>query len=154
LKIASQNEMNKNVYLVIRNQRLLFLKIKPMKTYKTLLNFLLLIAVILFTTYETAAQIEFELKPSQSMSITGKGPGQDAAKNPFEGEDCLVFVENIGKVTFAAITQQKGQKYLKSTSVAPGKTERIQLPKNYELYLDTTSEGTALARLSFKKQED
>jgi len=73
-----------------------------MKTHKTLLNFLLLIAVMLFTTYETAAQIEFELQPSQSMSITGKGPGQDAAKNPFEGEDCLVLVENIGKVTFAA----------------------------------------------------
>ncbi|MBZ9778506.1 hypothetical protein LB452_06175 [Psychroflexus sp. CAK8W] len=123
-----------------------------METNKPILNLLLLTAIALFTTFETSAQVEFELKPSQSMSITGKGPGQDAAKNPYEGEDCFVLVENIGKVTFKVRTQQTGQKDLKSTPVAPGKTETIQLPKNYELYLDTTAEGKALARLSFKKQ--
>lgn len=125
-----------------------------MKTIKPLTTLLFCCGLALFNTYETAAQVEFELKPSQSMSITGKGPGQDAAKNPFEGEDCLVVIENSGSLTFAARTQQKGQKNLETQNVKPGSAQTIYLPKGYELYLDTTNEGTAKARLSFKKKEN
>lgn len=123
-------------------------------TIHKLVTTLLLCGVIsLFSIEDTTAQVEFELKPSQSMSITGKGPGQDAANNPFEGEDCLVLVENIGNLRFAVRTQQKGQNNLKTQDVDPGTTQTIHLPKGYELYLDTTSEGTAKARLSFRRKE-
>lgn len=123
-------------------------------TIHKLVTTLLLCGVIsLFSIEDTSAQVEFELKPSQSMSITGKGPGQDAANNPFEGEDCLVLVENIGNLRFAVRTQQKGQNNLKTQNVDPGTTQTIHLPKGYELYLDTTDEGTAKARLSFRKIE-
>lgn len=97
--------------------------------------------ISLFSSEDTAAQVEFELKPSQSMSITGKGPGQNAANNPFEGKDCPVLVENIGNIAFAVRTQQKGQKHLKTQTVEPGTSQNIDLPKGYELYLYTTSEG-------------
>ncbi|MBZ9652858.1 hypothetical protein [Psychroflexus montanilacus] len=124
-------------------------------TIHKLVTTLLLCGVIsLFSVEDTTAQVEFELKPSQSMSITGKGPGQDAANNPFEGEDCLVLVENIGNLRFAVRTQQKGQNNLKTQDVDPGTTETIHLPKGYELYLDTTDEGTAKARLSFRRKKE
>ena len=46
------------------------------------------------------AQAEFELKPSQSVFVTGMGPGQDATKNPYDGQNCFAIVENIGKRKF------------------------------------------------------
>jgi hypothetical protein len=39
---------------------------------------IILLCAVFFTQYDLFAQAEFELNPSQSMSITGKGPGQDA----------------------------------------------------------------------------
>ncbi|WP_019037344.1 hypothetical protein [Psychroflexus tropicus] len=88
------------------------------------------------------------------MAITGKGPGQDAAINPYEGQDCLVLIENIGAVSFSARIQQKGQKDLSSKNIAPGTSQTLSLPKDYELYLDTTDEGTGKARLLFKPKEE
>jgi hypothetical protein len=109
--------------------------------------------ISLLSNSEVSAQVEFELKPSQSMAITGKGPGQDAANNPYEGQDCLVLIENIGAVSFSARIQQKGQKNLSSKNIAPGTSQTLNLPKGYELYLDTSKQGTAKARLLFKPKE-
>lgn len=103
---------------------------------------------------KVSAQVEFELKPSQSMAITGKGPGQDAANNPYEGQDCLVLIENIGKIDFVARIQQKGQKNPSTQIIAYGTSQTLRLPNGYELYLDTTDQGTAKARLSFKPTEE
>ena len=47
--------------------------------------------------FEAKAQTEFVLEPSQSMIMTGKGPGQDATINPYFGEDCFAIIKNIGK---------------------------------------------------------
>jgi len=110
--------------------------------------------ISLLSNSEVSAQVEFELKPSQSMAITGKGPGQDAANNPYEGQDCLVLIENIGAVDFEVRTQQKGQKNLNTISITPGTSQTLSLPKGYELYLDTTDEGIAKARLLFKPKEE
>ncbi|NEV92995.1 hypothetical protein G3567_02390 [Psychroflexus sp. YR1-1] len=125
-----------------------------MKPTQLFTSLMLCCVVSLFSSEEAAAQVEFELKPSQSMSITGKGPGQDAANNPFEGQDCIVQVENIGDIAFAVRTQQKGQKNLKTQTVEPGTSQNIDLPKSYELYLDTSSEGLAKARLNFKQDDN
>ncbi|SDG95055.1 hypothetical protein [Psychroflexus sediminis] len=125
-----------------------------MTIHKLVTTLLLCCMISLFSSEKVAAQVEFELKPSQSMSITGKGPGQDAAINPFEGQDCIVLVENIGNIAFAVRTQQKGQKNLKIKTVEPGTSQNIDLPKGYELYLDNTSEGLAKARLNFKQDDD
>ena len=122
-----------------------------MKFHKLFISFLVFCVISLFSIEGATAQVEFELNPSQSMCITGKGPGQDAAINPFEGEDCLVLVENIGKLSFSVRTQQEGQKNLKSRKVKPGATQPIHLPKGYELYLDTTTGGEARAKVSFEK---
>ena len=44
--------------------------------------------LVLFSLYfNSSAQTIFELDGQQSMLMTGKGPGQDATINPFEGED-------------------------------------------------------------------
>jgi hypothetical protein len=125
-----------------------------MNPIKAVTTCILCCGLALFSSYEAAAQVEFELKPSQSMSITGKGPGQDAAVNPYQGQDCLVLIENIGTVAFVARTQQKGQKNLSMINLAPGTSQSISLPKGYELYLDTTDQGLAKAKLEFKPQED
>ena len=125
-----------------------------MKTLKFLPLLFFSFVLCLFCSYEASAQVEFELKPSQSMAITGKGPGQDAANNPYDGQDCLVLIENIGVVDFEVRTQQKGQKNLSIISLAKGTTKTISLPKGYELYLDTTSEGIARARLAFKPKKN
>ncbi len=44
-----------------------------------------LLSLILFTSIDAFTQTTFELEPSQSMLITGKGPGQDGTINPFAG---------------------------------------------------------------------
>ena len=61
---------------------------------------ILIFSLTLMTKYDTFAQTEFELKPSQSMLMTGKGPGQDGTINPFDGQDCYAIVENNGKREF------------------------------------------------------
>ena len=124
-----------------------------MTIHKLVTSLLLCGMISLFSIEDAAAQVEFELKPSQSMCITGKGPGQDAANNPFEGEDCLVLVKNIGTLRFAVRTQQKGQNNLKTQNVDPDTTKTILLPKGHELYLDTNNQGMAKASLSFRKRE-
>lgn len=47
------------------------------------------------------AQTEFQLEPSQSMIMTGKGVGQDATINPYSGQDCYAILENLGKREFS-----------------------------------------------------
>lgn len=99
-----------------------------------------------------AAQSDvFELDPSQSMSITGKGPGQDAAINPYSGEKSLAVVENISDNSFEVRIQKQGE-VLEIRPVAPGETEEFLLQKGYELYLD--SELKARARVRFREYEE
>ena len=114
---------------------------------------IIILCVTLFTQYETFAQAEFELKPSQSMSITGKGPGQDATKNPYDGQNCYAIVENIGKGEFSIRTQQNG-KIIESIPIKKGVIKKVKLLKGYELYLDTNSKGKAKAKVEFEKMEE
>ena len=74
------------------------------------MKFLLLILCLSLTIPALAqSQDEFELKPSQSMLMTGKGPGQDGAINPYAGQDCYAIVENLGETEVSIRIQQKGK---------------------------------------------
>ncbi len=111
---------------------------------------ILLLSIVLFTQYETFAQVEFELSPSQSMCITGKGPGQDAAKNPYDGQNCFAIIENIGQPEFSIRTQYDG-KVMETIQIAKGDIKKVALPIGYELYLDTNSKGKAKAKVAFER---
>jgi hypothetical protein len=106
---------------------------------------------VFLTQYETFAQTEFELKPSQSMSITGKGPGQDAMKNPYDGKNCFAIVENIGKMEFSIRTQLNG-KIIENIPIKNGETKKVKLLIGYELYIDTDSKGKA--KVEFEKMTE
>ncbi len=90
----------------------------------------------------------FELNPQQSMSITGKGQGQDAAINPFGNEKCISEVSNLGKTTFSVRIQENG-KVIKEEIVQPKQSNEFILEIGYELYLDSDEKGKA--KVVFKK---
>lgn len=111
-------------------------------------NLLLSALVLLLATVTVQAQNVLELKPSQSMSIAGKGPGQDAAINPYADGESIAIVENLGENEFSIRIQKKGE-ILKMSTVPPGETKEVMLLKGYELYFD--AEKRATAKVYFKK---
>lgn len=90
----------------------------------------------------------FILKPSQSMLMAGKGPGQDGAINPYINENSIAVVKNLGQNSLQARIQEKGE-IIEVITLAPSERKDIQLKKGYELYLD--SELEAKVRLDFKR---
>lgn len=103
-----------------------------------------------FLTFQAYSQSEsiFELDPTQSMCITGKGPGQDAAINPYSDENSIGIVKNIGKNELS-IRIQKDGKIIEEVTVRPKEKKKVELLKGYELYLDT--EMKTKAKVTFKK---
>ncbi len=91
-----------------------------------------------------------DLPAAQSMSITGKGPGQDAAINPFSGGNSVARVKNIGSHPFSVRVQDKEGNY-KDFTLPPGETRDVFLLKGKELYLDSNQKTRA--RVSFRKSE-
>jgi hypothetical protein len=113
-------------------------------------NLILILCLTLIPQYDVFTQVEFELNPSQSMVITGKGIGQDAAKNPYEGQSCFVLIKNIGKREFSIRTQQHGE-IIENIPIKKGETKKVKLLIGYELYLDTNDKGKAKATVEFEK---
>lgn len=114
---------------------------------------LLAISLIFAVQLEMIAQTEFVLEPSQSMIMTGKGPGQDGTINPYLGQDCYAIIENIGTRKFSIRIQQKG-KLIEEISILKGETKKVTLLKDYELYLDPNPEGIAKALVDYQKIEE
>ena len=85
---------------------------------------------------------------SQSMCITGKGPGQDGAINPYAGEACIAVVENMGNNRFSIRVQSKG-KIVAQIPIKPNETKEVRLPKGTELYFD--SDLKTKAKVEFKR---
>ncbi|SFR51812.1 hypothetical protein SAMN04490243_2519 [Robiginitalea myxolifaciens] len=100
-----------------------------------------------------SAQTEFDLDPSQSMIMTGKGPGQDATINPYFGQDCYAIVKNLGKRKFSFRIQQDG-KIIQETTVLKGESKRVKLLKDHELYLDPNPEGKTRASVAYEPLEE
>ncbi|MEP0987928.1 hypothetical protein [Ekhidna sp.] len=107
--------------------------------------------VILLVTFTCHGQSVIELEPSQSMSISGKGPGQDAAINPYLATNSIGIIENIGKNQFSIRVQEKN-KIIKTIQIKPDDTKEIILLKGYELYFD--SELKAKVKVDFKKMKE
>lgn len=89
-----------------------------------------------------------DLPASQSMLITGKGPGQDAAINPFSGENSIAVVNNLGTAAFSVRVQDKAGNY-EEFIIHPGESREIFLLAGKELYLDSNLKTRA--RVSFRK---
>lgn len=112
-----------------------------------------LIAFSLFTCLSIVAafsQTEFELLPPQSMLMTGKGPGQDATINPYDGKDCYAIVENIGENEFYIRIQKNGV-VIQTITISKNERKKFKLLKSQELYLDPNENGLAKARVSYEE---
>ena len=114
---------------------------------------ILLFALNLALQFEVKAQTEFVLEPSQSMIMTGKGPGQDGTINPYLGQDSYAIIKNIGKREFSIRIQQNG-KIIEEISILKGELKKVKLLKDYELYLDPNPEGVARASVDYVKIEE
>ena len=86
------------------------------------------------------------LGPSESMSIAGKGPGQDAANNPYIDGNSIARIQNISKNSFSIRVQKQGE-ILRTISIKPKQTIEVKLHKGDELYFD--SRLPAKARVEF-----
>lgn len=115
-----------------------------MKVFKLTLLFLLA------TISPMVAQDTVVLDDYRHMCIAGKGPGQDAAINPYLGEDSVAIIENMGENPFDIRIQVKGQ-IVKTVQSSPDQFIEINLKKDQVMYFD--SEARAVARVSFKKAQ-
>lgn len=113
-----------------------------MKTALLLTMFVLLIQAC------SSSQTYLELTPEQSMLITGKGPGQDAAINPYQGDKSVALVKNLEGARFNVRIQRDG-KIIDQVEVRLNEIKEFTLEAEDELYLDT--EVNAKASVRFKK---
>ena len=120
---------------------------------KTMKTIILLLTLNLALQLKVKAQTEFVLEPSQSMIMTGKGPGQDATINPYFGEDCFAIIKNIGKIMFSIRVQQDG-KIIEEISILKGELKKVKLLKGYELYLDPNLKEIAKSSVDYEKIEE
>ena len=112
----------------------------------------LYLTILLLCIYSTSqSQSIFNLEPSQSMLMLGKGKGQDAIINPYPDESSIAVIDNIGENAFSIRIQSKGD-IIKIIDIQPNASRRETLLKGYELYLDT--EFKTKARVSVEKGTD
>ncbi|MCH2195406.1 hypothetical protein [Kordia sp.] len=101
----------------------------------------LLAMLFAFQSYAQKDKTVFELNPSQSMLMTGKGIGQDGAINPYKDGNSIAMIKNLGENEFSIRVQRDG-KIIKQTTLAAGKATKIALAKGSELYFDTEQKAT------------
>ncbi len=81
------------------------------------------------------------------MLMSGKGPGQDGAINPYYGEKCVAIVKNLGASTIEVrIQNQNG--IVSITQVKPKHKQRFSLEQDDQIYFDTTA--SSKVKLSFR----
>ncbi|WP_224483392.1 hypothetical protein [Robertkochia aurantiaca] len=109
-----------------------------------------LLLLLVFQLFQSCGSSDsvFELSPQQSMSITGKGPGQDAARNPYGDSKSVAVVKNIGEAPFVVRIQEKDALIMEEELKGSERKEFL-LEKGYQLYLD--SQEMAKAKVNFKK---
>jgi hypothetical protein len=108
-----------------------------------------LLVLILFSACSANSSI-LKLGTAQSMSITGKGPGQDAAINPYGDQKSMSVIKNLGKNAFSVRIQDKGGGLIDVMELQPKEQKFFNLEVGYELYLDSDLPGKA--RVTFKKE--
>ena len=112
-----------------------------MKRYITIL-----ILAVVIQSCSTSESI-FELGPQQSMSITGKGEGQDAAYNPYSNTRSIAIVKSLSDNPFTIRIQSKGE-LIEKFEVSKKSKKEVVLEKGYELYFD--SDLASKAQVKFK----
>ena len=113
---------------------------------------ILLFGLLLLITGSLFAQDIIELDdPRQSMCISGKGPGQDGAINPYLDSNSVGIVENIGRNEFS-MRVQKGEDVIEIIPIGPGEKKEVDLPKGYVLYFD--NDLKAKASVAFREITD
>lgn len=116
-------------------------------------NLILVFFLMFIAQYGVHAQADFELDPSQSMLMTGKGKGQDGAINPYYGQDCYAIIENMRESNFSIRIQQKGE-IIGTIPVSGKEVKKIKLLKGHELYFDTNAKEKVNVKLDFEKIEN
>lgn len=76
------------------------------------------------------------LEPNQSMSISGKGLGQDAAINPYADIQSVAILENLGSNRFSVRIQKAG-KIISVLNIEPKESKEVPLEADQELYFDS-----------------
>jgi hypothetical protein len=113
------------------------------------IKLLISLALLLVLSCGAPATV-IELPAARSMLITGKGPGQDGAINPYTGSNSIAVVKNIGDFPFSVRVQDMEGNY-KEFQVLPGEKREVFLLKENELYLDNYLETKA--KISFRKSD-
>ena len=134
--------------IAVKNPNRRFSRITTKNIMKDLLKIFVL---LIFFSGQAYSQAILELDARQSMCITGKGPGQDGAINPYIAEKSIAIVKNMDKNTFEARIQKKGE-IIEIVKILPGKSKEIILELGYVLYFDT--DDKAKAEISFKRFEE
>ena len=113
-----------------------------------ILTFKILILFTFLNTPSIQAQATlFEFDSNQSMLMTGKGPGQDGAINPFYGSPSIAVVNNVGEIPIEVRIQKRGE-IIKIVEVKAKVEIEIKLERDHELYFDVNA--TAAVELDFK----
>ena len=111
-------------------------------------NYIPFILFILFlqSCSSSSSIIEFDEYPT--MLISGKGPGQDGAINPYLGQKCISIVKNIGFRPISVRIQRDGQ-LVSETELKSKEKKEFILEADYRLYLDAEIPGKA--KINFKE---
>ena len=110
------------------------------------MKFLFTISISLLLLSSCSNDSIFEFDGTQSMLMTGKGPGQDGAINPFFGQASIAKVRNLGD-NILQVRIQEGATFIENVVVSPGEKKSIDLKGSYQMYVDT--DAAAKARIRF-----
>lgn len=110
----------------------------------------LLLSLALFQSCSTDYSV-IELGATQSMSITGKGYGQDAVLNPYTNTNSLAIVRNMGPHPFMIRIQQQDE-IIEEISIDAKESQEILLKKGRVIFFD--SDRPSKAKVRFRKYRD
>ena len=108
----------------------------------------LFLLTTIITVSCSSSKSMIELSPNQSMCMTGKGPGQDGAINPYYGELSFAIIKNKSDRPLG-IRIQEGEKVILIKEIEQKSKAEIRLESNQQLYFD--SQYGNKVSLSFKK---
>jgi len=109
---------------------------------------LFLLALLILSMASFAQQKDvINLEASQSMGISGQGPGRDGAINPYQDGDSVAIVENQSEHPFSVRTRDINDR-VTTIEIPAMKTVEINLPYGTRMYFDT--EKPTKTAVSFK----
>lgn len=110
-----------------------------------------IIGAFLISTLAQAQANTLELGSSQSMCISGKGPGQDGAINPNWNGASIAIVKNLGDERFNLRIEKDGN-IIRNIAVTGQSTKEIELAEGEVMYFDTTM--PTKVKVKFKEVEE